>query len=245
MEGWIKLHRQIRQHWVFKDADYFKAWITILTEVNHQSTKVLIEGELIECNRGQSINSLSTWVSILGDGWTIQRLRTFFKLLEKDKMINTEGLRKTTRLTVCNYDSYQSEQQADNKETTSNQQTANTQLTTNKNEKNEKNEKEITRSIELERQFEDFWNAYDKKVDAKKCKRKFMKLADYQRTMIMNTVEDYVLSTPDRQYRKNPYTWLNGEGWKDEIHKVPPVKFEKRKNFSYEELMNFEDNLPF
>lgn len=245
MEGWIKLHRQIRQHWVFKDADYFKAWITILTEVNHQSTKVLIEGELIECNRGQSINSLSTWVSILGDGWTIQRLRTFFKLLEKDNMINTEGLRKTTRLTVCNYDSYQSEQQADNKEVTNSQQTTNTQLTTNKNEKNEKNEKEITRSIELERQFEDFWNAYDKKVDAKKCKRKFMKLADYQRTMIMNTVEAYVLSTPDRQYRKNPYTWLNGEGWKDEIHKVPPVKFEKRKNFSYEELMNFEDNLPF
>lgn len=248
MEGWIKLHRQIRQHWVFKDADYFKAWITILTEVNHQSTKVLIEGELIECSRGQSINSLSTWVSILGDNWTIQKIRTFFKLLENDGMINTEGLRKTTRLTVCNYESYQSEQQADNKQTTSRQHTANTQLTTNKNEKNEKNDKEekkIERSIELERQFEDFWNAYDKKVDAKKCKSKFMKLADYQRTMIMNTVKSYVLSTPDPKYRKNPYTWLNGEGWRDEIHKVEPVRHEPRKNFSYEDLMNAEDNLPW
>jgi len=54
-------------------------------------------------------------------------------------MINTEGLRKTTRLTVCNYDNYQSEQQANNKETTSSQHTANTQLTTNKNVKKEKN----------------------------------------------------------------------------------------------------------
>lgn len=139
MNGWIKLHRQIRSHWVFKNANYFKAWVVIISEVNHQTSKVLIEGELIECKRGQSINSLATWVSILGDDWTIQKLRTFLKLLEKDEMINTEGLRKTTRLTVCNYDSYQSEQQADNKQTTNSQQGDNKEITTNKNEKNKKN----------------------------------------------------------------------------------------------------------
>jgi hypothetical protein len=138
MSGWIKLHRQIRNHWVFKNANYFKAWVVIISEVNHQSTKVIIEGELIECKRGQSINSLSTWVSILGKDWTIQKLRTFLKLLEKDGMINTEGLRKTTRLTVCNYDSYQSEQQGDNKQTTNRQQGDNKETTTNKNVKNEK-----------------------------------------------------------------------------------------------------------
>lgn len=143
MNGWIKLHRQIRNHWVFKNANYFKAWVVIISEVNHQSSKVLIEGELIECKRGQSINSLATWVSILGHDWTIQKLRTFLKLLEKDGMINTEGLRKTTRLTVCNYDSYQSEQQADNKQTTNSQQADNTQLTTNKNVKNNKEENKI------------------------------------------------------------------------------------------------------
>lgn len=139
MSGWIKLHRQIRSHWVFKNANYFKAWVVIISEVNHKSTKVVIEGELIECKRGQSINSLATWVKILGDDWTIQKLRTFLKLLEKDEMINTEGLRKTTRLTVCNYESYQSEQQGDNKQTTNRQQTDNKEITTNKNDKKEKN----------------------------------------------------------------------------------------------------------
>lgn len=143
MSGWIKLHRQIRSHWVFKNANYFKAWVVIISEVNHKSTKVIIEGELIECKRGQSINSLATWVKILGDDWTIQKLRTFLKLLEKDEMINTEGLRKTTRLTVCNYESYQSEQQGDNKQTTNRQQTDNKEITTNKNVKKEKNEEEI------------------------------------------------------------------------------------------------------
>lgn len=143
MSGWIKLHRQIRSHWVFKNANYFKAWVVIISEVNHKKTKVVIEGELIECNRGQSINSLSTWVRILGDDWTIQKLRTFLKLLEKDGMINTEGLRKTTRLTVCKYDSYQSDQQGDNTETTNRQQGDNKEITTNKNDKNDKNEKEV------------------------------------------------------------------------------------------------------
>jgi hypothetical protein len=139
MSGWIKIHRQIRNHWVFKNANYFKAWVVIISEVNHQSTKVVIEGELIECKRGQSINSLATWVKILGDEWTVQKIRTFFKLLEKDGMINTEGLRKTTRLTVCNYESYQSEQQGDNKQTTNRQQTDNKEITTNKNVKNVNN----------------------------------------------------------------------------------------------------------
>jgi len=138
MSGWIKIHRQIRNHWVFKNANYFKAWVAIILEVNHKPIKIVIEGELIECNRGQSANSLATWVKILGDDWTVQKIRTFFKLLEKDGMINTEGLRKTTRITVCNYDSYQGEQQGDNKETTNRQQGDNKEITTNNNVKNEK-----------------------------------------------------------------------------------------------------------
>jgi hypothetical protein len=57
-------------------------------------------------------------------------------------MIVTEGLRKTTRVTVCKYDIYQTDQQADNKQTTRRQQADNKQTTTTKEGiKNEKNEK--------------------------------------------------------------------------------------------------------
>jgi hypothetical protein len=169
MSGWIKLHRQIRNHWVFKNANYFKAWVVIISEVNHQSTKVVIEGELIECKRGQSINSLATWVRILGDEWTVQKLRTFLKLLEKDGMINTEGLRKTTRVTVCNYESYQSEQQGDNKQTTRRQQADNKEITTNKNEKKEKNEKEV---------LLDEWISYRTQIKKKLSEATINKLKD-------------------------------------------------------------------
>ena len=120
---------------------YLKAWLGILLPVNHKDKKVLVCGELIECKRGQSILSLSGWSKCFGKGWTMQRVRTFFELLKNDSMINTEGLRKTTRLTVCNYDSYQFEQQTKNKHKTSKEQGDNNEITTNKNDKNEENDK--------------------------------------------------------------------------------------------------------
>ena len=139
--GWIKLHRDIVKHWIWKDPNYFKAWTCILLEANHAETKVLIKNELIIVKRGQSVNSLKTWVSLFGKGWTVQKIRTFLKLLKDDSMINMEGLRNTTRITVCNYDKYQSQQHTDNTQTTRKQHAANTQPTTNKNEKTLKNEK--------------------------------------------------------------------------------------------------------
>ena len=141
MKGWISIHRKLKDHWVFQKDHYFKAWITIIMEVNHQDKKVLIHNELIECNVGQSLNSLQTWTKIFGKNWTIQKTRTFLKLLEKDSMINIEGLPKTTRLSVCNYDSYQNREQTNNTQLTNKQQTNNKQITTNNNVNKENNKK--------------------------------------------------------------------------------------------------------
>jgi len=140
MIGWIKLHRQIQEHWIHKKPEYFHAWITILLNVNHEKKKLIIDNELIECNRGQSLNSIQGWARILGPSWTSRKVRTFFKLLEGDDMIKTEGMRKTTRLSVCNYDSYQTLRQADDEQATSRRQADDEEMTTNKNGKNYKNE---------------------------------------------------------------------------------------------------------
>jgi hypothetical protein len=72
-------------------------------------------------------------------------VRTFFDLLEKDQMITSEGLHYTTRLTVCNYCTYQGNEVENNTrithETTREQHTDNTRITPNKNDKKEKNDK--------------------------------------------------------------------------------------------------------
>lgn len=147
MEGWISLHRKMMEHWIWKDANYLKAWIAIIMIVNHEDKKILIENELIDCNRGQSLNSLASWANIFGNNWSIQKVRTFFDLLKKDSMINTEGLRKTTRLTVCNYELYQNLQQTNNRQTTDKQQADNKQITTNNKDNNVNNNKEDKSSV--------------------------------------------------------------------------------------------------
>lgn len=143
MSGWIKIYRDINTHWIWDDPVYFRAWITILLSVNHEDKTAIIEKELIECKRGQCLYSLNGWAKAFGKGWTIQKTRTFFNLLQNDKMIVTEGLRKTTRLTVCNYENYQNGQQADNNLTTDRQQPDNIQITTTKEYKNDKNDKKV------------------------------------------------------------------------------------------------------
>jgi hypothetical protein len=145
MAGWIKIYRQIENHWVWQNEVYLKAWLTILLNVNYEDKRILISGELIECTRGQSLMSLKSWANLFGKKWTIQKVRTFFELLESDSMINTTGLRKTTRLTVINYDSYQNEQQGENTETildvTRRQHGDNTEITTTKERKEIKKER--------------------------------------------------------------------------------------------------------
>ncbi len=65
--------------------------------------------------------------------------------------------------------------------------------------------------------FEEFWNTYDKKNDRVACEKKFNKLTEKEKELIWQHVPKYVLSTPDKQYRKNPETYLNNKCWNDEI----------------------------
>lgn len=136
MEGWIKLHRKIIDHWIYKDSLKFHWWIDILLMVNHEDNKVNIGFELFECKRGQSIMSLKNWA----DRWNVNKdtARNFLKLLEKDGMIIHENLSKTTRLTVCNYEDYQIS--LHNRQTMGKRKTndGQTQSDPNKNDKNDK-----------------------------------------------------------------------------------------------------------
>jgi hypothetical protein len=65
--------------------------------------------------------------------------------------------------------------------------------------------------------FEIFWNLYDKKIEKDKCESKWNKLTDKERENIINYLPKYKLSTPDKQYRKNPETFFNNKTWNDEI----------------------------
>lgn len=65
--------------------------------------------------------------------------------------------------------------------------------------------------------FEDFWQLYDKNNAMPKCLKKWEKIKQAAREKIMEHLALYVRATPDRQYRKNPITYLTNQSWNDEI----------------------------
>jgi hypothetical protein len=144
MEGWIKTHRKIQDHWIYKEHrvfSNFEAWTDILLNVNHCEAKVYIKGTLFTVKRGESINSLETWAKRWN--WTKSKVRRFLELLQSDEMVVIKNEHKTTRLTVCNYDSYQDTRNADETEMKRRRNADETRVKPYKNDKNENNDNNI------------------------------------------------------------------------------------------------------
>lgn len=77
------------------------------------------------------------------------------------------------------------------------------------------NNKQIT--IEVYPCFEDFWNLYDKKVDKPKSEKKWNLLTQKEKEDIMEYLPNYILTTSEKKYRKDPTTFLNNKSWNNEL----------------------------
>lgn len=82
-----------------------------------------------------------------------------------------------------------------------------------------KDKGEETVKVEVWPTFEDFWEAYGKKVDRSKCEVKWNRLKHADKLKIMEHLPDYVEATPELEYRRNPATYLNNRSWENEIIK--------------------------
>jgi hypothetical protein len=85
------------------------------------------------------------------------------------------------------------------------------------------NRKELIPNIS----FDTWWDLYDKKVGSKtKLESKWNKITDNQRTQAIKHTKEYKIAQPDKQYRKNPDTYLNNESYYDEI--IKPKEFNQQ-----------------
>ena len=75
---------------------------------------------------------------------------------------------------------------------------------------------DLKESNDLLAQFMRFWDMYGKKVGKVKTQKKFLKLSQKTRNAIFEHVPKYVKAKPDKQFRKDPLTYLNSEIWLDE-----------------------------
>jgi hypothetical protein len=150
MSGWIKVHRKVQDHWMFKEQrefSRFEAWLDILLCANHSEQKVIIQGTIYIVKQGESLHSLETWSKRWN--WSKSKVKRFFDTLTKELMIVTTNETKTTRITICNYASYQVERNAEETQKKRKRNANETQTEPNKNEENENNEKKVVINVDM------------------------------------------------------------------------------------------------
>lgn len=140
-QGWIKLHRRVLDHWVSTDPVAFFLWAQLLLMSNHDSAKFVIDGQLIECSRGSTVTSIRKLAEKAGV--SRHKVSLILKMFEKEQMITQKTSHKMTYLTICNYDSYQGNEEETQPQNGHRTATSQPQRDTNKNDKNENNEKKI------------------------------------------------------------------------------------------------------
>lgn len=184
----------------FDDDKTFKLLMYLILTVNFKDK----EWKGITIKAGQKVISIRNLSETLG--WSNRTLRTHLSRLIESGELTKKTTNKYTLVTLVKWE----QMQIDKNEAT-NELPHKVHTTKERKESKESKEEYIYPS------FDDFWNLYDKKIDVKKCKSKWQKLPHAIKKNIMDYIPKYKLSNKDKQYRKNPATFLNNESWNNDI----------------------------
>lgn len=134
MSGWIKLQRQIFDHWITDDPEYLLVWLRMLTEANFESKTRLFNGSFITVKRGDLIFGLQAYSA--KTGVSISKLRRLLSLLESDSMISRQKNNKYSLISILNYEKHQGDDSQDDSQTASEPQANRKRTATPKEVKN-------------------------------------------------------------------------------------------------------------
>lgn len=110
MSGWIKLHRQIQECFLWRIKEPFdkrSAWIDLLLLMEHQDKNLMIDGKIETIKRGSYMLSIEKlcdrWM------WSRNKVKRYLDVLEREHMIATKRTNKGTLVNVVNYCIYQNQ----------------------------------------------------------------------------------------------------------------------------------------
>jgi len=196
MQGYIFLHRQVKENWIWKDKPFSKgqAWVDILLRVNHKPAKVPIGNQIVEVEKGQTIWSVKDMSNEWG--WSRKKVDNFLNTLQTDCMIAQKRTTKYTLITVENWESYQVEGQQKNINGTSKEH----QRNTNKNDKNKENENKKEYTLEFEELYAIYPNSKSKRDTFNNYTKR---LKEYSHEQLLQTVKAY-----SNHVKKNNVTFI-------------------------------------
>lgn len=231
--AWIKLDRSIKDHWLWNTDEPFtkgQAWTDLLIHANYKDRTIHIKGQQVQLLRGQQARSELALSKVWG--WSKNKVRRFLKLLKNEGMIDQQANHLTSIITICNYDKYQSQDAVDETSSGTSDETSSgtsdEHLTEHgirsKEVKKEKNNPpKSPKGDELPEDFEEFWDAYPKRVNKSTAVKAFKRLKP-DSELLEKIFADLRVRCQTEDWRKedgkfipHPSTYLNQRRWEDEI----------------------------
>ena len=90
-------------------------------------------------------------------------------------------------------------------------------MTSHMENENEDVNRNINKVKIIDTQFEEFWDLYDYKKSRDKAEKAWKTLNKEEKALALQHAPVYAQSTPDKQFRKHPTTYLNNKSFNDEI----------------------------
>lgn len=112
--GFIKLHRQIQDNWLWKSDEPFdkrSAWIDLILMANWEESTHLINGQLVKQRRGEVLTSIGYLAKRWK--WSMNKVRRFVEQLTAEGMVRANGTTYGTSLTIEKYAFFQDWGQTD------------------------------------------------------------------------------------------------------------------------------------
>lgn len=242
--GWIKIHRDILRHPVLRSPRFsrLEAWLWMLAAAAYADHEVDVGGKLTTVRRGQFCHS----IRFMGEawGWGNAAVDRFLTRLKTETMIGTATGTGRLIVTICNYEKYQSS------DAMTGTLTGTRSGTRAERERNEEEEGKEGKEEDLDlgssdavnghassalngatkvARFAEFWDdAYPHRNGRKKGRKTAE--AKYVAAVKRGVSEETIIAgaraavaDPDvaRGFARDPTTWLNQEGWRDETSGAP------------------------
>jgi hypothetical protein len=228
MEGWIRLHRKIRNSLVFNDPNLLRLWIICLLEVAHKEHKQHVGNQLVVLKPGDFLTGRFALANMYNYGLKPSEQKkplTIWRMLERLCMLECLCIKSNNKFSVVTITNWHIYQSADaemisienNKRTTKEQQKI-----TNNNDNNVKNGKNLKRNnVEYSSDFINFWELYPKRVGKMDAYKAWKQLINdgVSQELLMKCVSNYSTycsaNNVDNLYIKHPLTFLSSERFMD------------------------------
>lgn len=105
MKGWINLHRDITNHWIWHSPRHFRWWVLLLLMAQWEPRKVVFGKTSVLLQRGQICTTIR-FLARQMDACSHTTI-TFLNCLEEAEMIHRISNSQMTIITITNYDKYQ------------------------------------------------------------------------------------------------------------------------------------------